>query len=828
MAQEFQKSIVDSLMDDEIWEMVTSKNPSKNIGYDPIREWDNDLKAVFNMELRETVDGNYSALIKDVEEAYYSRTGFITTHREIEEHFPYVWIDGDFFVTDSYPFNIELSQTEEDRIEGATQYQKEVILHNNTNLLCFATAGSGKTRSITNMVALQIQKKTVLPERVAMITFTRKAANEMASRLKQILGTQAYEVKINTFHGMCRYLLEKIPEHLFQWFYEDKDGKKKQMKVIDESQSLSLLKSIHPNAGDLYYKIQKYKLKLIGKDDFEAQEWEIRKEYEQALKERFFIDFSGLLDHVLTLSERDEAYEFFQNQFDLVVVDEYQDSNPLQAELARLFAGDKGQLVVVGDDDQSIFEFQGATPDNILQFEKEHEDNVKKVFLPENFRCAPPIFKAAKNLIAHNKKRAEKKMMTCKTGDSWDPIVVKGCHNEKQTTAYIKKAIGKWAAEGTEYGAIAVLGRTNKLLAEIYGLLSEELPCDYGNMNFHNRMEIKDLKAYLDFIADEYDQFAFHRIGKLLPGVGPKSIQGIMVLLEKNIGLSTILEKKEVKLSKKAKKSLDFFSEKIEEIRNIYATKTVGDIIEFILNDMEFGSTYKESERSDRLENVSLLLLSIDRNLILSQFLKDFETYEIESNQITFSTIHKAKGREWDKVILIGCNDGMLPHFSEEDLEIERRLAFVAITRAKESLILMYDANEPKSQFIAECDLNGPLDAEDYAPVDTIKPPKKDNEGSTPDDGIETAINGDMDASGEDLMPFFFSEDHPDKELVHLDDDFCEFLVAVHNKETRFSFSAMDAELKKEKDWAYNHYVEAVNSNYIRNYNGRWRVNVAL
>ena len=722
IVQELRNEITKSLADDNVWNWATGQIDSASMADGPIENWNKDLSVIFN-KVMEPSGNFYKAPILTTLEEYEARTSYITSAREIEEHFPYVWIEGPNFLTDDYPFDIKYTEKELIRIEGATGYQKEVILHQDTeNLLVFATAGSGKTRSITNMVALRIQSGYITPERVAMITFTRKAANEMRNRLKEILGPLAHNIKINTFHGMCRYLLKEMPEHLFQWYEEDANGEKKERKIIDENQSLSQLAAISHRGPELYHKIQRYKLRLISRGSFLPPEWKIYQQYQEALKERFHLDFSDLLESIIDLSENDEARIFLEDQFDLVVVDEYQDSNPLQAQLAILFAG-SSQLVVVGDDDQSIFEFQGATPDNILSFEEQHAGNIKKVFLPENFRCSPPIFKAAKNVIAHNKKRAEKKMQTVyDPGKRYDPIIVDGSSDPVQ---YIKDQIEKWRESGVEYGSIAILGRTNKLLSDVYGPLSQEIPCDYGNLNFLNRMEIKDLKSYLQFIVDEQDSFAFQRVAKTISGVGAKTIEGIMPLLEKNEPLKAIIEKKMVRLTKKSTASLSQFCEKIDRIRDIYLSKEIGEIIELVIKEMSMELAYKESEREERINNIYTFLMAIDRTLSVSQFLKDFETFVVEQNQVNFSTIHKAKGREWDKVVLLGCNDGMLPHFSEEDIEIERRLFFVAITRAKESLVLMYSNDEPQSQFIQEARIGEELGPEDYQKRTEPEKPKE-------------------------------------------------------------------------------------------------------
>ena len=605
----------------------------------------------------------------------------------------------------------DLESIIDERTNGATQHQKQVIEHTLGNMIVFATAGSGKTRSITNMVALRIQSGLISPHRVAMITFTRKAANVMQERLQDILGNVSHQIKINTFHGLCRSLLKEMPEGYFEWWTEDE----KQMKVIDENQSIDILEGIREGCGKLNNKIQQYKLRLI--DDLDAGEDQIYQKYNEKLRELHYLDYSDLLKNVVDLANNDDIRKFLQSQFDLVVVDEYQDTNALQDRIVEIFS-ESADIIVVGDDDQSIFAFQGARVDNILEF-KEKYQNVKEVYLPDNFRCSPAIFKAAKNLISHNKRRAEKGMRTFDR--PCNPVYLGDYYSHSDALEQMQGIIEQWLESGSKYSEIAVLGRTNGILGDFYKDLSKIIPCDYGNMSFVKRAEIRDLQAYLQYLLNG-DDLAFSRIAKKLTGVGASTIQKI--LGEKNKGcLSPVnrhdfpLQRPDVlnlalvnlpSISKRARASLELFE---SQLRSIDTSMPAQKIVHALLT----ASPMCDGMEEERVKRIEKLLMQMDPEQELLDFLLNFEEIEVVDNCVQFSTIHKAKGREWNNVILLGLNEGILPHSREDDIEIERRLAFVGMTRAKDNLVLMHDSQREISRFIAESALGSALVNDDYA-----------------------------------------------------------------------------------------------------------------
>lgn len=698
ITQEFQQSIIDGLTDDQIWNQVADPYWTGSISGCPIAKWDRDLAEIINAYSDDGVMGLTRFL-----EAYEEKTGFITTARELRDHAINLKIQDDLVYSDEYPIPLDYGEFQKERIQGSTEAQKQVILHNQGDMIVYATAGSGKTHCITNMVASKIQEGFISPERVAMITFTRKAANVMKSRLNDLIGQQSSDIVIDTIHGICRYFLRELGEvsPCYDIRYD-----KCIVRGIDEDKSTSILKEIiHDNkskesASHMVDLISKHKLNI---EEIDPDYQPILRQYNAYLKEKGWLDYSDLLMEVLGLCDNKQILERIQDHFDLVVVDEYQDTNKVQAKLARIFAAPDGDLVVVGDDDQSIFGFQGADVNNILNFHLIHPE-ARRIYLPENFRSAGKIFKTAAKFIETNKRRTAKPMKVTRE-DGGDCVSIRSFSDVDGAANKIIEWIEEWRKDGTQYSDMAILGRTKSVLSHYYGIMSPIIPCNYGNVSLMDRLEIRDLHAALSFLEDDNDLKSFERLCKYLDGVGAKTIERISGKIKDGENLMSIVADTDIKMSKRARSSLEEFDSFMSGLRSQMDNMSAVDILRKIIQEASFYESARKE--NTRLRNAYKLLNHIDPNLTTPEYLAFILDNSIteDNNEVVFSTFHKAKGREWKNVIIVGCCDGITPHFYNGDTEEERRCFFVAMTRACDNLIMVHDDYQrDRSTFLYEVD----------------------------------------------------------------------------------------------------------------------------
>jgi len=596
--------------------------------------------------------------------------------------------------------------------------QKEAVLHRKGPLLVLAGAGSGKTSVLTSSIAYKIREESVDPRNILAITFTNKAANEMKVRVSDLLGMDVSNLWIGTFHSICARILR---------MNIDKIGYSNNFTIYDTQDQRTLIRDI---IKDLGYKddinprlaqsvISNAKNKSLSPEDFLKMNFymqnadeiaEIFKKYEKKKYEYNALDFDDLIEKVLELFAKDkETLKYYQNKFEYIFVDEFQDTNNSQYELIRFIAGNNQNVVAVGDADQSIYSFRGADIRNILNFEKDFP-GCKTIKLEQNYRSTSKILNAANELIANNLERKEKNLWT-ENKDGSD-IVYKETSVESEESKFVIDTIKDLLNQGYKESDIVILYRTNAQSRPFEEVLLKNL-IDYkviGGLKFYDRKEIKDLIAYLNILVNSKDDVSLKRIiNEPKRGIGDKSVEQLEnIAISHGISmLDLIIEPNfSVLLTDRLKKLADKFYKPLEEIflnvdkyqivdlindvldktgylRNLEKSLLVEDraridnINEFISSAADYQEANPEDTLRDYLENLSLL----------SEIDKTEESVE----SVSLMTMHQAKGLEYPVVFIVGLDEGLFPgkrSLDEGNLEEERRLFYVGITRAEEKLYM--------------------------------------------------------------------------------------------------------------------------------------------
>lgn len=589
-------------------------------------------------------------------------------------------------------------------------------------ILLLAGAGSGKTRVLTHRVAYLIDEMNVNPWNILAITFTNKAAGEMRERVDNLVGMGAEQIWVSTFHSTCVRILRR---------YIDRLGYDNNFTIYDTDDQKTLIKSImkklelDPKAfkeRSLLGVISGAKDELITPVEFEIQAGGdfIKKkaamvytEYQAGLKKNNALDFDDLIMKTVELFKTNpEVLNYYQERFHYIMVDEYQDTNTAQFELVRLLADKYKNLCVVGDDDQSIYRFRGANIRNILDFEK-HYPQAKVIRLEQNYRSTQNILDAANAVICNNKARKEKALWTEKDGGS--RIHFRQFDTAYEEAEYISDDIvHKVKRDQADFGDFAVLYRTNaqsRLLEE--GMIREGIPYDVvGGTNFYSRKEIKDVLCYLKTIDNGQDDLAVKRIINVPKrGIGLTSIEKIQDYADaRDISFYDALrESNQIMALGKAAVKVEPFVLMIQNFRSKLEYYGLKELLEDILDKTGYVKELQESEdedAEDRLANIDELISKAadyeesHDDPTLSEFLEevalvaDIDGVEDNSNKVLLMTLHSAKGLEFSQVYLAGMEDGIFPSYmtitadDRAEMEEERRLAYVGITRAKEELTL--------------------------------------------------------------------------------------------------------------------------------------------
>lgn len=607
-------------------------------------------------------------------------------------------------------------------LENLNEPQKEAVLTTEGPLLILAGAGSGKTRTIVHRLAWLIHEKKVFPSRIIAVTFTNKAAHEMQSRALELAGSEASQSLIRTYHSLGLTFLRKYSRYL---------GLPDSFTIWDDEDQRSVISSILSNdykdrfnRNQIRYFVQtisSLKDELISPEDFleevDSEEMEfgdilpqVYQKYEDFKEASFAVDFSDLIylpvqifqSYPDVLQEVHERYRYF-------LVDEYQDTNTAQYTLISLLSQQSKNLCVVGDDDQAIYGWRGANVKNILDFHRDFPE-AKIIKLEENYRSTQSILDLSNAVIQNNEDRMEKTLWTAQPGGELPRLFV--LHDDQQEAKAIAQLIQSLSKQ-VALEDIAVLYRTNsqsRLIEEAF--LSNEIPYQiFGGVSFFARKEVKDALSYLKFLVNPFDEITFARmINTPTRGIGEKSIQKLVALrdqLEQQtktaVSFLQIIEPAKQVLAGKAVASFATIMELLQSSVSRAVSGDLGLLFEDVLTQAGLFELYKEEDRllgSQRMENLTELKNSILRfqtrnpDVGLKEYIQEISLFsqvtELEQERrVNLMTVHNAKGLEFSYVFLVGLDDDIFPHYlakQEGDISEERRLFYVASTRAKKVL----------------------------------------------------------------------------------------------------------------------------------------------
>lgn len=598
-------------------------------------------------------------------------------------------------------------------LDGLNQEQKEAVLAQEKYLRIIAGAGSGKTRVLTTRITHLIQERGVWPNQILAITFTNKAANEMKERVRRLLDDPNSSVWISTIHSLCvRILREDIQAINFprNFTVMDQDDQKSILKEaykehgIDKGQLsfYSALNYISNNKGGEITIERAYA--LAGEFKGEKDKAKIYEYYCHRQKEMYALDFDDLLlITVKIFKEFPTIRNKWGSRFRHILVDEFQDIDKVQYELIQFLAQNENSVLVVGDPDQTIYSWRGADVNIIMGFEKDYP-GCKTIFLNENYRSTDKILQGANSVIRQNRNRIEKELFTQKKNDLL--ITHYSSTSEEYEAYWIADKIQELHKTGKPYKDIAILYRSNYLSRGIEkGLLDGRIPyIIYGGTKFYERAEIKDALCYLRMITNA-DDLAFQRIiNQPKRGLGKKSLDTIFEKSRTNRSTMYEILKDGPILSGKAQQTLDEFVTMIEKWRAESKDKPVFEILEIVLKESGYRAMLEDTQETERLENLKELMNDIQSFMVnypestLDEYLQLVSLYgekdeTIYADAVQLMTIHAAKGLEFDTVFVCGLSDGVFPSERSmaegtQGVEEERRLAYVAFTRAKNKLYL--------------------------------------------------------------------------------------------------------------------------------------------
>lgn len=585
--------------------------------------------------------------------------------------------------------------------------------------LVIAGAGSGKTKVLTHKIAYLISEKNVKPWNILAITFTNKAANEMKERVKNLIGETANDIWMGTFHSICVRILRKTIDRI---------GFDSSFVIFDTSDQKTMVKKIlkEQNLDDkifsdksVLYEISNAKNEMLTPAQYMARYHnDFRKEkigeiysiYQNRLKENNAIDFDDIINFTIEiLLDNPDILEFYSDKFKYVLVDEYQDTNKAQFTLVTLLASKFGNITVVGDNDQGIYSFRGADISNILNFEKDFP-GTRIIKLEQNYRCTQNVLNVANEVIKNNETKYEKKLWTSNEAGSL-PKVYRG-DNEYDEANYIVSEINALRRnEYYKYSDFAVLYRMNTQSRSIEDILRREnIPYKIiGGLKFYERKEIKDIIAYLRLIHNLSDNLSLTRIiNEPKRGIGKTSLDNVEAIANSNgISMYEVIKRADEFGLNRVFGNTREFIEVIEELRDSKDSKVISELIKDTLKKTGYMQNLKNEntiEAENRIQNLEEFLTvaiefeeqSADNSL--TEFLEgitlssDLDNMEETEESVTLMTLHSAKGLEFPTVFLVGMEEGIFPGYQSigepKELEEERRLCYVGITRAKEKLFM--------------------------------------------------------------------------------------------------------------------------------------------
>ncbi|HET7813767.1 MAG TPA: DNA helicase PcrA [Candidatus Baltobacteraceae bacterium] len=626
--------------------------------------------------------------------------------------------------------------------ETLNDVQSDAVRHANGPCLIFAGAGSGTTRVLTHRIAYLLSEFETPPDRILAVTFTNKAAGEMKARLEKMVGNVARDLWVGTFHSMCVRMLRRDGGRI---------GISSNFAIIDDTDQRSLIRDIiadldyderQMTPGACLAEISKAKNNLVWPEQYHEKNTSflgeryanVYTEYQRRLSESNSLDFDDLIVRTIDLFEKDEATRTkWQKKFQYVLVDEYQDVNFAQYRLIAILGDKHKNVTVVGDDDQSIYSWRGSDYRMILRFEEDFP-GAKVFVLEQNYRSTQTILDAANALVNNNKNRQAKKLFTKRA--EGEKITAFGADTERSEARYVVEKVKELVREGAAYRDFLVLYRTNaqsRVFEE--ALIAEGIPYRVvGGVGFYARAEIKDVIAYLRYIENPSDAIAFKRIVNVpRRSIGQQTLASLVSAANAaNVSVGQAVFDKELlkRAVPKKTKELERFAELIETLRGRTGEMSISDLLVAVMEESGYVRELKNEDTADsrtRLENLQELVgvareyeaneaePSLSNFLANIALITDLDALEPDASYVTLMTLHGAKGLEFPNVFLTGLEEGVFPHsralVDMTELEEERRLAYVGVTRAMDRLYLSYAERRtlfgntfahPKSRFLEE------------------------------------------------------------------------------------------------------------------------------
>ncbi|NLY76858.1 MAG: DNA helicase PcrA [Tissierellia bacterium] len=609
-----------------------------------------------------------------------------------------------------------------DYLKGLNERQREAVLHGEGPLLILAGAGSGKTRVLTYRIAHLIEERGIFPGNILAITFTNKAANEMKERIGRLLDGDVDNLWMGTFHSVCVRILRRDI---------DKIGYERGFSIYDRDDQVTLIKECinEMNLDRDYYRessvlgtISHLKDKLIAPDTYINENYsnlyarnlgKLYALYQKKLKQYNALDFDDLIIKTVELfRSAPEVIDYYQRKFQYIFVDEFQDTNKSQYELIRALTGKYKNICVVGDPDQSIYGWRGADITNILNFEKDFKDTTT-ILLEQNYRSTKNILNVANHIIKNNMERKDKELWT--DNEEGNQVIVEKLLDDKVEAEFVANKIEELVDEGYSLNDMAILYRTNAQSRSFEDALRRR-NINYklvGGVKFYDRKEIKDIVAYLRLIQNPSDDISLKRIINVpRRGIGKSTLEKIEKMAqEKDESMySVLMEISHIKgISTRAKNSISAFVEMMSNLMAMSEIMSIDDFINHVVHKIGYMEELEKEgtiEAQSRLENIKEFISvavdfvvdnpegSLEDFLSSISLLSDVDKTEDIENSVTMLTVHSAKGLEFPVVFLVGMEEGLFPIAraleKDSDLEEERRLCYVAVTRAEELLYITY------------------------------------------------------------------------------------------------------------------------------------------
>lgn len=624
--------------------------------------------------------------------------------------------------------NVNVQPTTNSILAQVNEQQRQAVAHTDGPLLIIAGAGSGKTRVLTYRIANLLAQEKANPWEILALTFTNKSAREMKNRIEDLVGPEARQLWMGTFHSIFSRILRYECEHIgYNQDFSIYDTVDSDRAIKGILQELNIdIKEIKPRA--VRFIISGAKNQLISPEEFQNKfvqstlddiATRVYSIYLQRLKQHNAMDFDDLLIKPIELfSQHPDILEKYQNRFKYILIDEYQDTNHAQYKVTQMLAATHKNICVVGDDAQSIYSFRGADISNILNFKEDYPDAVE-VPLEQNYRSTKHILKCADSIIKQNKNRLEKTLWT--ENLDGNTITVLDNYNERDEANRIASYINELKLKkGYSLSEFAILYRTN-YQSRVFEDALRRKGLSYqlvGGISFYQRKEIKDVVAYLKLLVNPQDEESLRRvINEPARGIGDKSLKQIsQEARAKNVPMWNILEEiQETAIYKPAKKRIEEFVDIIRKARKKVASKSLVDVTKNILEDTGYVKQFVEEnshESLSRRENVMELLNAISyfekstENPSLSTFLQDIslvtdlDAHDENTPSVTLMTIHASKGLEFPVIFVVGLEEELFPiggrNGDDVDMEEERRLFYVAITRAERELFFSFARNRYK------------------------------------------------------------------------------------------------------------------------------------